>query len=290
MGSPELGHGSQYPSLFPSGDHGGVPDWIDLLACPVCREPLSPRAGGAGCPCGHHFDSARSGYLNLTGGRPSGRMGDSAAMARAREAFLAAGYYEPIAETLSAAAPRAAVVAEAGCGTGWYLQRVAAAAGSKIGIGFDLSKPAIDRAARRLPELRFAVADVQERVPLRDGTAGLVLSVFAPRPAAELTRVTAPGATFLAAFANADHLAALSASAGSIGVHPGKLERLTEALAPAFEAAGRATVRRAITLTPDDAAALVAMGPGARHGASVEGLAGPIDDVLSVTVASFRRR
>lgn len=267
-----------------------MPEWIDVLACPVCGRPLSARAGGAGCPRGHHFDSARSGYLNLTPGRASGRVGDSADMVRAREAFLAAGHFEPIAAALAAAAPRATVVAEIGCGTGWYLQRVAAAAGAQVAIGLDLSKPAVDRAAKSLPDLRFAVADVQERVPLRDGAAGLVLSVFAPRPAAELARVTAAGATFLTAFANEDHLAALRDRAGLIGVHAGKLERLRAALVPAFEAGGNASVRRPITLTPADAAALVAMGPAARHGASAAGIEAPVEDVLSVTVASFVRR
>lgn len=305
------------------------------LICPVCAAPLAERGGSAACESGHSFDFARSGYLNLTrsgGARP--RTGDSRAMIAAREEFLTAGHYAPIAEAVASrlavavAAPVEAgsdrarsrlagedgdgataqpslvegggsanaspFLVEIGSGTGYYL--VAAAARlSECGhppaaaLGIDLGKDAADLAARRHRHLGFVVADVQDRIPVADGSVDALLSVFAPRPAAELARVIRPGGALVVAFAGPRHLAALRGRLDLMDVHGGKLEILVERLGEAFEPAGEELVERAVVLDRASAESAVLMGPNARHAVDLAALDGGVEDTVSVRVAAFRR-
>jgi 23S rRNA (guanine745-N1)-methyltransferase len=269
-------------------------DCTARLACPVCTEPLADAGASARCATGHSFDYARSGYLNLAGGGGArGRVGDTAAMVRARAEFLAGGHYEPIAEALRAAAEgsaaAASVTAEIGCGTGYYLDALTGGGGEgRCGFGFDLSKPAVAQASRRHPGLRFAVADVEAGIPLRDGAADLALSAFAPRPGAELGRMMRPGGELLVAFAGSRHLQGLRERLGLIGIHGDKLERLAARLEPWFDHESTHPVEYEIELSEADARRLVAMGPNARHGAGTAA-PGALTDVVDVIVARFRR-
>jgi 23S rRNA (guanine745-N1)-methyltransferase len=289
-----------------------------LLACPVCGRALadagrddSGRGGSARCSEGHSFDYARSGYLNLSRRSGRGRAGDTAEMVRARTGFLATGHYGPVAEAVAGTAseamadgvgaqagespPGAPLVAEIGCGTAYHLATVVRtlteeARAPNCAYGFDLSKPAVDRAARDHPDLRFAVADVEVAVPLLDSSADLVLSAFAPRPAAELGRVTKPGGSLVAAFAGPRHLERLRARLDLLAVGEDKLERLTERLDPWFELLTTTPVDYDLELTAAEADRLILMGPNAWHRSNRTALDGPLTDLVSIAIARFRRR
>lgn len=272
---------------------------IGLIACPVCGEALAGGGGGARCAAGHSFDFARSGYLNLTrSGGGVGRVGDDAAMVGARAEFLAAGHYQPLTDAIAAAAVAAApgdgALLELGAGTGHQLAATAASLGERgwagCAFGVDLSKAAAERAAKLHLGPRFLVADVEVAIPLTDRAAALCLSAFAPRPAAELGRVTQPGGTLVAALATPRHLEGLRRRLGLIEVGEDKLERLAARLGPWFEPGGAETVEFELCLGAEDARRLVLMGPNARHDPDLEPLASGLEDRASVTVASFRRR
>jgi 23S rRNA (guanine745-N1)-methyltransferase len=272
----------------------------EYLACPVCAGALVDAGGSAHCAQGHSFDYARSGYLNLTrtgGGRA--RAGDTAAMIEARSGFLGAGHYEPIAAAVSAAAiagaaPAPALLTEIGSGTGYYLDAVARtlgerAAGPECAVGIDISKVAAAHAARRHPDLRFVVADVEDAIPLCDSSADIVLSVFSPRPGAELGRVVGPGGELVVAFAGDRHLGRLRERLGLIGVHEGKFERLAERLEPWFDPVSTEAVEYEFKLDAEDARRLALMGPNAWHGFDPGALDGGHSDRVYVVVARFRR-
>lgn len=255
-----------------------------MLSCPVCGKPLQNAASAVACEDGHSFDRARSGYLNLTGGRGGrGRAGDSAAMVRARAELLARGHFEPLARAVAATSGASEVAAELGSGTGYYLARVEA----EVRVAIDLSKAAAAHAARE-PGLVSVVADVADRVPLADASADLLLSVFAPRPAAESARVVRPGGAFVVAMATERHLSALRDELDLIGVHPGKPEKLRERLAGAFERDAAERIEYELELAPGDVELLVAMGPNARHGTTARAAATRRDRV-SVELLRFRR-
>jgi SAM-dependent methyltransferase len=271
------------------------------LSCPVCGDALSASGGSARCEQGHSFDYARSRYLNLTrtgGGRA--RVGDTPAMVEARAGFLASGHYERIAAAVGEAAadiagPAPRVLAEVGSGIGYHLAAAAQALraqGAELdcAVGVDLSKAAAAYAARRHRDLVFVVADVETAIPLRDSVADVVLSVFSPRPGAELGRVVRPGGELVVAFAGPRHLERLRERLTLIGVHEDKLEQLSERLRPWFDPVSTSAVEYEIELDAEDARRLVEMGPNARHGFDPAALDGGLDDLVSVHVARFRRR
>ena len=196
---------------------------MTLFRCPICAAPLRregdpPAKGGAlRCPEGHSFDLSREGYAYLL---PPNRKhskipGDDREMVAARSAFLDKGYYLPLrsaleeqALELTAGLP-APVVVDSGCGEGWYtagIFRALAEAGRRpVLAGVDISKFALRRAARRLPEGQFAVAS-SYRLPLPNGCAHLLLDIFSPLAVSEFARVLGPGGHFIYVVPSARHL------------------------------------------------------------------------------------
>jgi 23S rRNA (guanine745-N1)-methyltransferase len=268
-------------------------DAVHLLRCPVCSGELALDGAALRCADGHSFDVARQGYVNLVPGP-----GDTAAMVEAREAFLRAGHLRPLSKALVEEA-RVDVdggVLDLGAGTGHHLARVLEALPDRVGIALDTSAPALRRAARAHERAAAVGADAWKPLPLRDGAAALVLSVFAPRNPDELARVLAPGGTLLAATPTTRHLYELVGALGLLSVPDDKADRLDAQLAERFEPAGRRSVEHAMFLAREEAAQLVRMGPSAWHldeRAADERLAAlpdPLTVTASVTVSRYARR
>lgn len=194
------------------------PSITDII-CPVCRAALRLDESGHTLRCDgtgkkHCFDIAAGGYVNLISGRSAG--GDSREAVRARTAFLEQDYYAHIADAVIAllselgAISRESVVVDAGCGDGYYLNRTMDKLGCR-GLGFDLSKFAVDHAAktarrRGLAEQSFyAVSSVFE-LPLSDGGADAIINLFAPCVEQEYTRVLRSGGLLVVVGAGEDHL------------------------------------------------------------------------------------
>jgi 23S rRNA (guanine745-N1)-methyltransferase len=239
---------------------------LPLLRCPHCGAGL-----GRGdrekvtCEAGHSFDVARQGYLSLLPGAGSAHSGDTPDMVAARERFLEAGHFRPLAEEIAGTIPEAGLVVDLGAGTGWYLARLLDGFPDALGLALDVSKSALRKAARVHPRVAAVAADVWSPLPLRDGTAAAVLDVFAPRDAAEVARVLGPRGIALFVTPARDHLQELVEPLGLLAVDADKDERLTAQLAPHLNVLDRR--RLAWTLDLDRAAAsdAAAMGPSAFH-------------------------
>jgi 23S rRNA (guanine745-N1)-methyltransferase len=236
---------------------------IPYLWCPVCREPLARRERALRCPRRHSFDMARQGYADLSAGRLP-HTGDSAEMVADRAGFLAAGHYSFIADAL-AGHPADGLVLDAGTGTGDYLARVLDAAPGATGLGLDVSKPALRRAAKAHPRAAAVLTDLWRPLPVADAVAGVVLNVFAPRNGPEFHRVLRPDGVLLVVTPAADHLAELIAAHGLIQVDPDKAARVSGSLGEHFALASSVTLRRELTLTAAEARTLIGMTPSARH-------------------------
>lgn len=188
------------------------------LRCPVCgagmRHDDTHGAGQLLCLGAktHNFDLARSGYVHLAPRHSGG--GDSRDAVRARTAFLSAGYYKRAADALcelvNAYAPEGLIV-DAGCGEGYYTNAVAAM-GRHAVCGFDLSRDAVDAAAKAARREQsgacYGVASVFE-LPLADGCADAVLNIFAPCAEAEYARVLRSGGVLILLGAGERHLLGL---------------------------------------------------------------------------------
>jgi len=241
-----------------------------LLLCPVCGDPLAARDRVVRCATGHSFDIARQGYVNLLPGGASTGTADTAAMVAERASFLAAGNFEPIATavagvTVERSADVPGCVLDAGAGTGYYLARVLDESPNRIGVALDISKHAARRAARAHPCVVAAVCDVWAGLPVRDGTAAIVLNVFAPRNAAEFARVLAPGGCLITVTPEPSHLRELIDTLGLVSVDADKDRRLEGTLGEWFERVECRRIEARLTLTHEEATALALMGPSAWH-------------------------
>ncbi|WP_406152730.1 methyltransferase domain-containing protein [Streptomyces sp. NBC_01023] len=271
--------------------------FLDFLRCPTCGACLHPDRGALRCPVGHTFDISRHGYVSLlTGTRATS--GDDAAMARARDRFLATGRYGPIRRTVARLAADAVhgshPVVDVGCGTGYYLAGVLEQLPDARGLGLDASVRALRVTARAHERAAAATWDVFRPLPLADGMADVVLDVFAPRNPSEFHRVLRPDGRLVVVRPTGRHLAELRSQVpGMVTIDPAKERRLYKVLAPFFEAVGTELVEYATSLTRPEALDLVGMTPSARHlhGADLDddGLV-PGQVTVSVLATAYRPR
>lgn len=192
---------------------------FDALACPLDGAPLARPAADQNdswrCEHGHSYDVARQGYINLlpVQKKRSRDPGDSKEMVAARHRFLMAGYYQHIAEAVSAAALKdvqageAVRVLDAGCGEGYYLRQLACVplSASLHLLGLDISKWAIQAAAKLDRHSRWVVGS-NANLPVLPATLDRVLCMFGFPVYNEFARVLKPGGLLIQVDPEADHL------------------------------------------------------------------------------------
>lgn len=202
--------------------------------CPVCR-PQTPDATLIWadqiyrCAEGHTFDRAKAGYVNLllSQHKKSKNPGDSDEMVKARQDFLNAGYYAPMAEAVArqvrhvqhvqqqTSSPQ--YMLDMGCGEGYYLSQVLSQlkaddleAGELHLSGVDIAKNAVHRAAKRKLGAQLAVASVFQ-LPFVAAQFDIALSIFSPLDPEETLRVLKPGGYLIMVGPGPEHLQGLMA-------------------------------------------------------------------------------
>ena len=126
--------------------------------------------------------------------RRSAAAGDSRAAVAARARLLrhgiAASTLDAVAERVVARVSIRDVVVDLGSGSGELLGIITAKSPAAA-IGIDLSTAACEYAAKRFPNVLWAVANADRRLPLLDRSVDVVLSVHGRRNPAECARVLA---------------------------------------------------------------------------------------------------
>lgn len=252
---------------------------FQALACPLDGKPLQRVAATWRCANGHAFDVASQGYANLlpVQYKRSRDPGDSKEMVAARRRFLNSGAYQPIAEAVShavlAGLPATASCLDAGCGEGYYLRQLSAAAADmrqRLAIvGVDISKWAVLAAAKQDQRPAWLVGS-NAKLPVQSATLDRVLCLFGFPAYAEFARVLKPGGQLLLVDPGPDHLRELRQI-----IYPTlKPERDTALPAPVgFSPLTTQTVRFSFALAgAEPIADLLAMTPHL-HRASAEGRA-----------------
>ena len=182
------------------------------LICPVCGEKLNKADRAYLCPNRHSFDIARQGYVNLltVTQKHSLNPGDTREQVLSRRSFLEEGHYAPILETLIAAAKEFAItgpIVDVGCGEGYYSAQLARALDAEL-MGFDISKEAVRCAAAKYKGHTWLTATASH-IPVADGSAQLVTSLFALTLPEEFSRVLAEDGYYFQVLACQDHLLGL---------------------------------------------------------------------------------
>ena len=251
--------------------------------CPVCRLPLEPRDTALCCADGHSFDRARAGYVNLIPSKATGRLqGDSASMVKARQGFLTRGLYLPLAQAVTEAmlSEKPQVVADIGCGEGYYLRELLGSRkGEKLqAYGMDISKAAVAAAAKASPGAHWGVADTNSLIPLGDASVEAAMCVFAPRNAVEFARVVRPGGRLVVAIPGPAHLASLREKFELLAIESDKASKISGQLL-AFDLLDGRKVATELELDHLSLRELLDMTPNARH----------VDETTRVEIAGINR-
>ena len=187
------------------------------FCCPVCGAALKNTEKACICPNGHNFDKSKAGYVHLlTHFSGHKTHGDNKEMVRARRAFLETGAYAPLKNAIAETAKKYAVsngtVLDSGCGEGYYTAAIAEALDRKMQVlGFDISKEAVNFAAKRCHAAQFAVASAF-RIPMADESVDLLFEIFSPYSETEFLRVLKSGGYLMEVIPGARHLYGLKAA------------------------------------------------------------------------------
>jgi len=184
---------------------------MNTFHCPLDGEPLEHFDRQLKCSHGHCFDIAKRGYCNLLPAqfKRSKEPGDSKAMIEARHRFLEHGFYRLLAQSLAdmSSTIESPYLLDAGCGEGYYLRQLES---FKPNItwnccGLDISKPAIDAAAKYHKNCSWMVAS-NANIPLPDASVDVLWCVFGFPHLEEFLRVLKPGGRLIQVDAGTNHL------------------------------------------------------------------------------------
>lgn len=187
---------------------------MSIYICPVCREKLDISGKSYICSNRHSFDMAKSGYVNLLLAKNGTAIhGDNKLMLKARRDFLEKGYYAPLCEAVCKIilnyGKNGSTILDAGCGEGYYTTAVKAIFDkSDIAVdmyGIDISKDAVDMAAKRKSNVNFAVSSVFH-IPVFTESCDILLTMFAPYCGEEYRRVLKNGGIMIMAIPSENHL------------------------------------------------------------------------------------
>ncbi|OFS19885.1 methyltransferase domain-containing protein [Corynebacterium sp. HMSC04H06] len=257
-------------------------DIIDLLADPADGSALlgADEFSRLESETGHSYDVAKQGYVTLAAGAGLKHQGDNMDMVNARETYLARGHFAPFVEAVTGsiqdvvepvADDVAPSILEVGAGTGYYLAHTLDSIAGSRGVGLDISPHAAKHLAKAHPRIGAVVADVWERLPLRDNSVHAISVVFAPRNPAEFRRILAPGGQVVVLTPEVGHLDELREPLGILGVEEGKIDRMYEQASGYLEqAADPVDISFPITLDKESIRDQVGMSPSARHISAAE--------------------
>ncbi|PXF31313.1 hypothetical protein WH50_10310 [Pokkaliibacter plantistimulans] len=187
------------------------------LICPIDGQSLHLDGQRLCCPSNHSFDIARQGYANLlpVHKKHSRDPGDSKNMVEARQRFLDSGIYNGISDQLNTlvqsvcGAYNNLTVLDAGCGEGFYLDRLAKTVSngqtSLKAYGLDISKWAVQAACRRNKQISWLVAS-NAAIPFQPHTFDLIVCAFGYHKLEWFNHLLKPNGHILLVDAGPEHL------------------------------------------------------------------------------------
>ena len=159
------------------------------------------------------------------------------------------------------ATPGTPLLLDAGCGEGYYTRALAARFPNIAAMGLDLSRDAIQHAARSATQINWFVADLT-RLPVADGTVDALIDVLTPADYAEFARVLKPEGVLIKVVPAEDYLGEVR---GAVAAHlrSGAFSnaRVLAHLSAHADLLSQTTVRHTLPVTAAQAQAFLRMTP-----------------------------
>lgn len=190
---------------------------MNSFLCPICKNSLNETEKGYSCKLGHNYDKAKSGYVNLLMSQQSKskRHGDDKKMVKARCDFLMSGYYNNLRDELLNEMKKiyknGTALLDAGCGECFYtsfLYDNLVKNNASVFLGIDISKNALELAAKRGKNIKRAVASIYS-IPVISESVDYLINIFAPHSETEYARILKNGGYMLRVVPCENHLFAL---------------------------------------------------------------------------------
>ena len=179
---------------------------LPLMRCPRCQSAFHLSEQSLVCEEKHCYDLSKRGYVNLAPAHDQAAEKYGAELFESRRIVFESGFYTPVMEAIAGFLPEGpALIADIGCGEGWYARTLAQAFADKQLLGLDISRDAITAAARAQSRANWLVADLK-RLPFADHSVDMLLDVLTPADYAEFRRVLKPGGKLIKVVPGADYL------------------------------------------------------------------------------------
>ena len=221
------------------------------MRCPVCKAGLAVQAESLVCKSSHTFDINKKGFVNLAL-KQSDTYYDEALFA-ARANVFQKGYYAPVLEAIREKLENAECVLDAGCGEGYYLKKL----NLPIGVGVDLSREAIMRAARENAGPIWCVADLAN-LPFEDSAFDAVLDILSPANYSAFARVLKRGGRLIKISPGKEYLVEIRRA---MGLNDYDDSRVTEHMREAMGVFETRSITRVYDIADEDWQDFVAMTP-----------------------------
>lgn len=174
------------------------------ICCPVCSGEFHRTGDDLCCNDGHLLNVNRKGCINVLKKQYAGCY--DAALFEARKRVLAAGCYEPVAAAIDRMLPNGPLcLLDAGCGEGWYLNRLLRNREDRTGIGVDISREAILQATDHDCTALWCVGDLRH-LPLKTGCVTAILDILTPASYDEFRRVLSPEGVLIKVYPGSGYL------------------------------------------------------------------------------------
>lgn len=211
--------------------------FAESIICSICGSPMLVDAKTWRCDGSlndkhtqHAFDVARQGYVNLlpVQHKKSKQPGDSQDAIMARQAFLQAGFYQPLQKAIKTMLDKHVIEhsiwLDVGCGDGYYTQNIADVQHIKQVLAIDISKAAIMALAKlskqqqrlwRATSVNDEIGKIMplvataSKLPLKNSSIHGVSSIFSPILPDEFQRVIKEGGYLLIAKPAVGHLSSM---------------------------------------------------------------------------------
>ncbi|WP_342387480.1 putative RNA methyltransferase [Salinicoccus bachuensis] len=171
-----------------------VGEYAGMLRCPICGNGMHvEQLKSLVCENSHSFDFAKQGYVNMMT-RAVKTQYDRNLFENRRDFILGSGFYKKMHEEVTGILSRlegGPSVLDAGSGEGSHLDRILDGVDGSVGIGIDIAKEGIMMAAKHYPRSIWFVGDLA-KLPLKDGSIGVILNILSPANYAEFNRVLSP--------------------------------------------------------------------------------------------------